>query len=64
MDGKSSKEYMQLMLELLKAQFLHLLFYYYTLITFMMILSVMLLSLLMIVLSGLIVIRHLICGND
>ena len=62
MDGKSSKEYMQLMLELLTAQFVHLLFY--TLITFMMILSVMLLSVLMIVLSILIVIRHLICGNN
>ena len=54
----------QLMLEFLKAPFLVLHFFYYTLMTFLVILSVMLLSLLMILLSIVSVIRHLICGNN
>ena len=54
----------QLMLEFLKAPFLVLHFFYYTLMTFLMMLSVILLSILMILLSILSVIRHLICGNN
>ena len=54
----------QLMLEFLKAPFLVLHFFYYTLMTFLVILSVILLSLLMILLSIVSVIRHLICGNN
>ena len=53
----------QLMLELRKVPFLVLHFSYYTLMTFLM-LSVMLLSLLLMLLSTLIEIRHLICGNN
>ena len=51
-----------LMLEFLKAPFLVLHFSYYTLMTFLTMLSVTLLSMPMILLSILIVIRHLICG--
>ena len=54
----------KLMLEFLKAPFLVLHFSYCTLMNFFMILSVILLSMLMILLSVLIVIRHLICGNS
>ena len=54
----------QLMLEFLKAPFLVLHFSNYTLMTFLTMLSVILLSMLMILLSTLIVIRHLICGNN
>ena len=54
----------KLMLEFLKAPFLVLHFSYCTLKNFFMILSVILLSMLMILLSVLIVIRHLICGNS
>ena len=63
LDGKLHKN-IQLMLEFLKAPFMFLHFYYYTLMTFMMMLSVMLLSMLIILLSILGVIRHLICGNN
>ena len=54
----------QLMLEFLKAPFLVLHFFCYTLMTFLIMLSVILLSMLMIPLSILNVIRHLICGNS
>ena len=54
----------QLMLEFIKAPFLVLLFFCYTLMTFLMMLSVILLSMLMILLSILNVIRHLICSNN
>ena len=54
----------QLMLEFLKAPFLVLQFYCYTLMTFLMMLYVILLSILMILLSILSVIRHLICGSN
>ena len=53
----------QLMLEFLKAPFLALHFYYYTLMTFL-VLTVILLSMLMILLSILSVISYLICGNN
>ena len=53
----------QLMLEFLKAPFLVLHFYCYTLMTFLTMLSVILLSMLMILLFILSVIRHLICCN-
>ena len=52
------------MLEFLKAPFLVLHFSCYTLMTFLMIFSVILLSVLMILPSILIVIRHLISGNN
>ena len=52
----------QLMLDFLKGPFLVLHFSYYTLMTFLTMLSVTLLSMPMILLSILIVIRHLICG--
>ena len=64
LDGKSSQEHPELMLEFLKALFLVVLFSYYTLMTFLMMLSIILLSALVILLSTLIVIRHLICGNN
>ena len=64
LDGKSSQEHPELMLEFLKALFLGVLFSYYTLMTFLMMLSIILLSALVILLSTLIVIRHLICGNN
>ena len=54
----------QLMLEFLRAPFLVLHFFYYTLMTFLMMLSVILLSILMILLSILKVIGHLICVNN
>ena len=54
----------QLMLKFLKALFLALHFFYYTLMNFLLMLSVILLSMLMILLSTLSVIRHLICGNN
>ena len=54
----------QLMLEFLKAPYLVLHYFYYTLMTFLMTLSVILLSMLMILLSILSVIRHLICSNN
>ena len=54
----------QLMLELLKAPFLVLHFFFYILMTFLMMLSVILLSMMMILLSNVSVIRHLICGNN
>ena len=54
----------QLMLEFLKAPFLVLHFFYYTLMTFLMMLSVILLSMLMILLSILSVVRDLICDNN
>ena len=54
---------MQLMLEFLRAPFLVLHFFYYTLVTLTM-LSVILLSMLMILLFILSVTRHLICGNN
>ena len=53
----------QLMLEFLNAQFLVLCFSYYTSMIFLMMLSVILPSVVMILLSTLIVIRHLICGK-
>ena len=53
----------QLMLEFVKAPFLVLNFAYYRLMTFLMMFSLILLSM-PIVLSALIVIRHLICGNN
>ena len=53
----------QLMLEFLKATFLVLHFFYYTLMTFLLMLSVVLLSTLVILLSTLSVIRDVICGN-
>ena len=52
------------MLEFLKTLFLVLHFSYYKLMTFLMMLSVILLSMLMILTSTLIVIWHLICGNN
>ena len=54
----------QLMLEFLKAPFLVLPFFYYTLMTFLMMLSVILLSMPMILLSVLSVITHLLYGNN
>ena len=54
----------QLMLELLKVQFLVLHFSYCTLMTFLKMLSVILLSMLMILFSILSMIRHLIFGNN
>ena len=54
----------QLMLELLKARFLVLHFFYYTVMTFLTMLSVRLLSRQMVLLSIISVIRHLICGNN
>ena len=54
----------QLMLELLKVQFLVLHFSYCTLMTFLTMLSVILLSMLMILFSILSMIRHLIFGNN
>ena len=53
----------QLMLEVLQALFLVQHFSYNTLMTFLILLSVILLSMLMILLSTLIVIRHLISSN-
>ena len=52
-----------LMMEFLKAPFLVLHFFYYTLMTFLMLLFVILLSMLMIPLSSLGAIRRLICGK-
>ena len=63
LDGKSSQEYIQLMLEFVKAPSLILHFSYYTWMTFLTTLSVILMSMLMILLSFLSVIRHLISGN-
>ena len=54
----------QSMLEFLKAPLLVLYFSYYTLMKFLMMLSVILQSMLMILLSILIVIRRMICGNN
>ena len=51
----------QLLLEFCKGPFLVLHFLYYTLMTFLVMLSVILLSMPMMLLSFLIVIRHLIC---
>ena len=59
----SLRKSFHLMMEFLKAPFLALHFSNYTLMTFLM-LSVILLSMLMILLSTLIVIKHLICGNN
>ena len=53
----------QLMLEMFKDAFLILLFSDDTLMTFLM-LSAVLLSMLMILLSTVIAIKHLICGNN
>ena len=64
LDGKSVQEYIQLMLEFLKAPFRALHFSYYALMTFLMMLCVILLSMLMILLSTPNVTRHLICGNN
>ena len=61
---ESPHKNIQLMREFLKALFLVLLFFYYTLMIFLTILSVILLSMLMILLSILSVIGHLICGNN
>ena len=63
LDGKSSQEYL-VILEFLKAPFLVLQFYKYTLMTFLMMLSVTFLSMLIILLSTLSLIRHLICSNN
>ena len=63
LDGKSSQEYIQLMLEFVKAPSLILHFSYYTLMTLLTTLSVILISMLIILLFFLSVIRHLICGN-
>ena len=52
------------MLEFLKALFLVLNFYCYTLMTFLTMLYVILLSILIILLPILSVIRHLICGYN
>ena len=52
------------MLKFLKAPFLVLHFFDYTLMTYQIVLSVILLSMLMILLSTLSVIRHLICGSN
>ena len=52
-----------LMINFLKAPFLVLHFFYYTLITFLMMLPVILPFMLMMLLSTLSVTRHLICGN-
>ena len=52
------------MLQFLKAPFLVLHFSYYTWMTFLTMLSVILLSMMMMLHSILIVIRHLICGNN
>ena len=54
----------QFMLEFLKAPFLLLHFFYYTLMTFLMMLSVILVSMLMILLSILSIAGHLICDNN
>ena len=54
----------QLMLDLLKAPFLVLHFFCYTLMTFLTLLAVILLSMLMILLFIPSVTRHLICGNN
>ena len=54
----------QLMLEFLKAPFLVLHFYCYTLMTFLTMLSVILLSILIILFFNLSVTRHLICSNN
>ena len=61
---ESLDEYIQLMLEILKAPFLVLHFSCYTLRTFLTMLSVILVPMPMILLSILSVIRHLICGNN
>ena len=63
LDGKSSQEYL-VNLEIFKAPFLFLDFFYYTLMTFLTMLSLILASMLMILLSILSVIRHLICGSN
>ena len=60
----SIQKNIQLMLELVKAPFLVIHFFYYSLMTFLMMLSAILLSILMILLSLLNVIRHLIGGNN
>ena len=52
------------MLEFLKAPFLVLHYFYYTLMTLLKVLSVIFLSMLMILPSILSVIRHLICGKN
>ena len=62
--GKEYLKNKQIMLEFLKAPFLALEFSRHTLMTFLMMLPVILLSVLMMVLSILIVIRHLTCGNN
>ena len=54
----------QLILDFLKAPFLVLRFFYYTLMTLLMMLYVILLSMLMILLSILSVVRHLICSSN
>ena len=54
----------QLILEFLKAPFLVLHSFYYTLMTFLMMFSVLKIPMLMILLSTLSVIRHLTCDNN
>ena len=54
----------RLMLGFLKAPFLALHFFYYTLMIFLIMLSVILLSMLMILRTSLSMIKHLICGNN
>ena len=60
---KSLHRNIQLILELLKAPFLVLHFFCYTLMTVLTMLSAILLSMLMILVSLLSVFRHLICGK-
>ena len=60
----SLQKNIQLMLEFIKAPFLVLYFFYYTLMTFLMISFVILRSKLMILFSIPNVIRHLICGKN
>ena len=54
----------QLKLKFLKAPFLVLRFFHYTLMTFLIMGSVILLTMLMILLCTLSMIRHMICGNN
>ena len=59
----SFHENMQLMVDFLKASFLVLEFFYYTLMIFLMMLSLILLLMLMVLLCILSVVRYLICGT-
>ena len=61
---ESLHENIQLMLDFLKAPFLVLYLFYYTLMTFLTMLFVILLSMLMILLSIWSVIRYLICDSN